>query len=100
MELIKQNQHLDTIANIDLYKVVMQRAYFCLIRYCRLNKQNQKELTSHIFNIFSEDMKFGIGAIQLIGEILRENSSLMTKNYTTIIEDIVELINETDIANI
>ena len=48
-------------------------------------------MTQFILTVFQEDMKVGIGAIQLIGEILRDSPAIFLHNYKTVIEEIVNL---------
>jgi hypothetical protein len=44
-------------------------------------------------------MKHGIGAIQLIGETLRDSPAIFAHNYKRVIEEIIDLCDEIPVEN-
>ena len=70
--------------------------YGLFINYVRLNKQNQAEIQDDIDNLYIMDMKWGVGATQLIGEILIENQIILRRNYDHIIYSIVDQLENSE----
>ena len=72
MIIVKQKR-LDSCQHKAVYKKVLQKVYHFLIKLVRQNKLNQEHLYPFVGNLFFTDIQYGLGATQLIGEILRNN---------------------------
>jgi hypothetical protein len=97
MIIIKQTNERG-IANVNLYQKVIKGGYSCLIRFVRNNKANQRCLLPYVDSVFKEHSASGLGATQLVGEILRDDPSLFQKGYSDFKEKI-DLIESTDISS-
>lgn len=97
LSIIKQNSQKDS-DNENLYKKVIKNGYSALIRFVRRNRANQRCLIPYVETVFKEHHASGLGATQLVGEILRDDPSLMQKGYSDFKEKI-DVIEETEITS-
>ena len=72
---------------------VMKSAYSFLIRFVRNNKVNKRWVFKYIDTLFKEHKGTGLGSTQLVGEVLRDDPSLLNKRYSDFKEkvDVIEL---------
>lgn len=81
-----------------LFHKVLKSGYSALIRFVRRNKSNQRCLIPYLDSVFKEQLGLGLGAVQLVGEISRDDSSLMQKGYSDF-KDKVDVIESTPITS-
>jgi len=91
MILIKQRR-INECQSKALYKKVLQKTYEFLIKFVRRSPENQIELMHYIQTIFYDDMDHGVGAAQLIGEIVVNNPEVSTMNMQSVIKKMVDLL--------
>ena len=94
--LIKQRR-LNECQSKPLYMKVLQKTYEFLIKFVHKNPKNQEVLSPYIHSIFYDDMEYGVGAAQLIGEIVYENPALPSMNMQAILKKMIDICEATSI---
>ena len=97
MILIKQ-QALAQAEDKCSYLKVLEKTYIFLIKFVRNNSENQLLLMDYI-DYFLEDLEYGVHALELIAEILKDNERIKTYNLAPIIKKICAIADEQSIES-
>lgn len=85
--IIVRQKNLDEADNPGAYLRVLEKAYIFLIKFARNNRENQLILLEKI-DEFLEDVEYGVHALELIAEILKNNEKLTSFNLAPIVKKV------------
>ncbi len=85
--IMVRQKNLDEAENPGAYLRVLEKAYIFLIKFVRNNRDNQLILLDKI-DEFLEDVEYGVHALELIAEILKNNEKLTSFNLVPIVKKV------------
>ena len=94
--IIVRQKNLDEAENPGAYLRVLEKAYIFLIKFARNNRENQLILLEKI-DEFLEDVEYGVHALELIAEILKNNEKLTSFNLAPIVKKVCQLSDDLSI---
>ena len=96
--IIVRQKSLDEAENPNAYLRVLEKAYIFLIKFARNNRENQLILLEKI-DEFLEDVEFGVHALELIAEILKNNEKLTSFSLAPIVKKVCQLADDINIES-
>lgn len=94
IQIIKQKS-LSNVPNKNAYLKVVEKSYIFLIKFVKNNKENQNIVLKYI-DYFTEDVEYGVHALELITEIFRDSENLLSYPLVPLIKKIATDIDALD----